>query len=86
MLRRLKREVMSQLPAKRRQVVRLPRPRASDWPPAGGHACDGCRHRLLKYKLMSESKRRLEMAAIRRVLKHLLAVSKVLPSVSWCVS
>lgn len=36
MLRRLKREVMSQLPAKRRQVVRLPRPRPSDWPPAGG--------------------------------------------------
>jgi hypothetical protein len=41
MLRRLKRDVMSQLPAKRRQVVRLPRPRASDWPPAGGHKSDG---------------------------------------------
>lgn len=35
MLRRLKREVMAQLPAKRRQVVRLPRPRPADWPPSG---------------------------------------------------
>lgn len=37
MLRRLKREVMSQLPAKRRQVVRLPRPRPSDWPTTGAY-------------------------------------------------
>ncbi len=32
MLRRLKREVMGQLPPKRRQVVRLPAPDASHWP------------------------------------------------------
>lgn len=35
MLRRLKREVMAQLPAKRRQVVRLPRPKPSEWPANG---------------------------------------------------
>ena len=35
MLRRLKREVMGQLPPKRRQVVRLPQPAREDWPP--GH-------------------------------------------------
>lgn len=33
MVRRLKREVAEQLPAKRRQVVRLPKPRLQDWPP-----------------------------------------------------
>ncbi len=33
MLRRLKVEVMAQLPPKRRQVVRLPAPKPSDWPP-----------------------------------------------------
>lgn len=32
MLRRLKREVMGQLPPKRRQVVRLPPPEAKHWP------------------------------------------------------
>lgn len=42
MLRRLKRDVMAELPPKRRQVVRLPRPKPSDWPhqelPEGGPA------------------------------------------------
>ena len=32
MLRRLKRDVMAELPPKRRQVVRLPRPKSADWP------------------------------------------------------
>ncbi len=32
MLRRLKRDVMAELPPKRRQVVRLPRPKPADWP------------------------------------------------------
>ncbi len=32
MVRRLKREVMGQLPPKRRQVVRLPAPDNSHWP------------------------------------------------------
>lgn len=32
MLRRLKKDVMSQLPPKRRQVVRLPPPKPEDWP------------------------------------------------------
>jgi len=32
MLRRLKREVMGQLPPKRRQVVRLPPPEQKHWP------------------------------------------------------
>lgn len=36
-MRRLKREVMAQLPAKRRQVVRLPRPSPQDWPTLGAH-------------------------------------------------
>ena len=36
MLRRLKREVMAQLPPKRRQVVRLPPPAPADWPRADG--------------------------------------------------
>lgn len=36
MLRRLKREVMAQLPPKRRQVVRLPPPAPGDWPRADG--------------------------------------------------
>ena len=36
MLRRLKRDVLAQLPRKRRQVVRLPRPNAADWAAAGG--------------------------------------------------
>lgn len=35
MIRRLKSEVMAQLPAKRRQVVRLPKPRPQDWPKIG---------------------------------------------------
>lgn len=34
MLRRLKVEVMAQLPPKRRQVVRLPAPKQADWPPS----------------------------------------------------
>ncbi|KAK9866369.1 hypothetical protein WJX84_005962 [Apatococcus fuscideae] len=34
MVRRLKVEVMAQLPPKRRQVVRLPPPKPSDWPPS----------------------------------------------------
>ncbi|KAK9844937.1 hypothetical protein WJX74_008894 [Apatococcus lobatus] len=34
MLRRLKVEVMAQLPPKRRQVVRLPPPKQADWPPS----------------------------------------------------
>lgn len=34
-MRRLKAEVAEQLPAKRRQVVRLPKPRPQDWPPDG---------------------------------------------------
>lgn len=32
MLRRLKQDVLSQLPPKRRQVIRLPKPAASEWP------------------------------------------------------
>ena len=36
MLRRLKREVMAELPRKRRQVVRLPCPTSEDWAAAGG--------------------------------------------------
>ena len=36
MLRRLKQEVMAQLPPKRRQVVRLPPPAPADWPRADG--------------------------------------------------
>ncbi|GAB4813573.1 hypothetical protein N2152v2_000619 [Parachlorella kessleri] len=32
MLRRLKRDVLSQLPPKRRQVIRLPKPKAEHWP------------------------------------------------------
>ena len=32
MLRRLKRDVMAELPPKRRQVVRLPHPKPADWP------------------------------------------------------
>ena len=32
MLRRLKRDVMAELPPKRRQVVRLPCPKPADWP------------------------------------------------------
>ena len=35
MLRRLKAEVLAQLPPKRRQVVRLPAPAPGDWPPSG---------------------------------------------------
>jgi len=35
MIRRLKSEVMAQLPPKRRQVVRLPKPRPQDWPKLG---------------------------------------------------
>lgn len=46
MLRRLKRDVMAELPPKRRQVVRLPRPRPSDWPnqeiPEGVFYDSGC--------------------------------------------
>ncbi|PRW44334.1 DNA annealing helicase and endonuclease ZRANB3 [Chlorella sorokiniana] len=34
MLRRLKRDVLSQLPPKRRQIIRLPKPAASEWPKA----------------------------------------------------
>lgn len=41
MLRRLKREVMAQLPRKRRQVVRLPCPTAADWAAAGGMHTSG---------------------------------------------
>ena len=40
MLRRLKRDVMAELPPKRRQVVRLPCPKPADWPdqaPAEGN-------------------------------------------------
>ena len=37
MIRRLKAEVMAQLPPKRRQVVRLPKPRPQDWPKLGAH-------------------------------------------------
>lgn len=36
MLRRLKSEVMAQLPAKRRQIIRLPAPAAGDWANAAG--------------------------------------------------
>jgi hypothetical protein len=36
MLRRLKKDVARQLPVKRRQVVRLPRPHNEDWPPTLG--------------------------------------------------
>lgn len=36
MIRRMKREVMGQLPRKRRQIVRLPQPSAADWTAAGG--------------------------------------------------
>ena len=36
MIRRLKRDVMSQLPRKRRQIVRLPQPESKDWAAAGG--------------------------------------------------
>ena len=63
MLRRLKRDVMSQLPAKRRQVVRLPRPRASDWPPAGGHTCNDGRDWELECRCMSQRKRHMAPAA-----------------------
>ena len=35
MLRRLKSQVMAQLPPKRRQVVMLPQPKPSDWPSEG---------------------------------------------------
>ena len=38
MIRRLKAEVMAQLPPKRRQVVRLPKPRPQDWPKLGAHS------------------------------------------------
>jgi hypothetical protein len=38
MVRRLKREVLAELPPKRRQVVRLPRPPAEQWPRGGGGA------------------------------------------------
>lgn len=38
MLRRLKEEVMSQLPPKRRQVIRLPHPRPEDWPKQAGES------------------------------------------------
>jgi len=41
MLRRLKREVMSQLPPKRRQVVRLPAPKPADWPQKPPKAASG---------------------------------------------
>ena len=34
MIRRLKSEVLSQLPAIRRQIIRLPRPAPQDWPAA----------------------------------------------------
>jgi hypothetical protein len=36
MLRRLKRDVLDQLPAKRRQVIRLPKPPPKDWPKRDG--------------------------------------------------
>ncbi len=41
-MRRLKREVMGQLPAKRRQVVRLPRPAPQDWPASGAPPAPPC--------------------------------------------
>ena len=41
MLRRLKREVMGQLPPKRRQVVRLPLPEAKHWPKEFRRPSDG---------------------------------------------
>ena len=41
MIRRLKSEVMAQLPPKRRQVVRLPKPRPQDWPKLGTD-CPAC--------------------------------------------
>ncbi|KAK9794347.1 hypothetical protein WJX73_008577, partial [Symbiochloris irregularis] len=36
MVRRMKRDVMGQLPRKRRQIVRLPQPSTADWTAAGG--------------------------------------------------
>ncbi len=36
MLRRTKRDVLGQLPEKRRQVVRLPKPKPEDWPDKRG--------------------------------------------------
>jgi hypothetical protein len=41
MVRRLKRDVLAQLPPKRRQVIRLPKPPPEEWPRRGGKA----RHR-----------------------------------------
>jgi hypothetical protein len=41
MLRRLKREVLGQLPAKRRQVVRLPAPDKAHWPEHRPHRRSG---------------------------------------------
>ena len=44
MLRRLKREVMGQLPSKRRQVVRLPAPESKDWPKGFRQGSEGALH------------------------------------------
>lgn len=50
-MRRLKRDVMAQLPAKRRQVVRLPRPAPGDWPISGASTCNAAHVRLLAVAL-----------------------------------
>lgn len=39
LIRRLKREVLRQLPGKRRQVIRLPKPPPRDWPKKDGKTC-----------------------------------------------
>lgn len=47
MLRRLKREVMGQLPSKRRQVVRLPAPEPKDWPKGFRQGLEGVLHTFM---------------------------------------
>ena len=44
-MRRLKRDVMSQLPRKRRQIVRLPPPQHDDWKKAGAGTGESNGHR-----------------------------------------
>lgn len=53
MLRRLKREVMTQLPKKRRQVIRLPPPAADDWPKAQTSGEPSPSHRVLQLSVSS---------------------------------
>eukprot|EP00803_Ostreobium_quekettii_P008937 evm.model.scf_153.2 EVM.evm.TU.scf_153.2 scf_153:8261-20215(-) len=86
MIRRLKRDILSQLPPKRRQVVRLPRPPADRWPNEKGSRNRGLESQTDSSEDRSDNEALTNRDEHRLTIEHRTGLAKLPDVVDWLMN